>query len=228
MSFTPIVSEITAEDASGVPGLEGVVAYWTGGEYPAREWLREVGTTWGAASLALRQDKKLLGYVLYAPAKYLSRSSRYPLGPLHEDTVLLAHISGDTRTRRHLLVRMLRDLRGRNLMEVEAIASDPGLSRHPSTRFMLENGWQPVRRGYYRALPYTLVHRDLGSAVEVREVARELMGKVRLPVLRRKPVPAFSKSRRTAAQVSSGRTAVFTVDRLPEAAARTSTIRCGY
>ena len=227
MSFMPTVSEITAEDAGRVPGLEGIVAYWTGGEYPAREWFEETGSVWGVTSLALRRDEEVLGYVLYAPAKYLSRSARYPLGPLHEDTVLLAYVSGDTRTRRHLLVRMLRDLRSRDLMEVQAIASDPGISRHPSTRFMLESGWQPVRRGYYRALPYTLVHRDLGSAIEVREVARGLMGRVRLPVLR-KPVPAFSRSRRKTGQLSSGRTAVFTADRPPEAVARTSTIRCGY
>lgn len=232
MSFTPTVSQITAEDADRVPGFRGVLSYWTGEGRASDRWFEEVEAAWGAPGLVLRRGGEPLGYVLYAPVRYLPRSARYPLGPLGSDTVLLAYVGGGTRTRRHLVVRMLRDLRARNLTEVGAIASDAGLPRHPSTRFMLESGWQPVRRCYYRALPYTLFHRDMGSTVEVREVAREIMGRVRLPVLRR-PVPAFNRSRRTTStarggQPSSGRTAVFTADRSPEAAARTSTIRCGY
>jgi hypothetical protein len=121
---------------------------------------------------------------VYGPPGYLSRAGRYPVGPLGEDTALLAHLRGDTRTRRHLLVRVMRDLRLSGVSGVEAIASDLGLPRHVSTRFLSESGWKPVRRGWHAGLPYTLMRAHFGSTVEVGERTREFVGKVKLPVLK--------------------------------------------
>lgn len=187
-SFVPMIAEISAEDASEVPGLEAVISYWTGDEYSAEDWFRELNGIWGTAGFVVRRGGEVQGFVVYGPPERLGRAARYPLGPLDEDAVLLAYAGGDVRTRRRLLVRMLRDLKQRGVGRVEAIASDRGVSNHVPTSFLLESGWQPLRRAPYRMSYYTLAHLDLKSAVEVGELARALVGRVKLPGLK-SPVP---------------------------------------
>ena len=187
-SFVPMIAEISAEDASEVPGLEAVISYWTGDEYSAEDWFRELNGIWGTAGFAVRRGGEVQGFVVYGPPERLGCAARYPLGPLDEDAVLLAYAGGDVRTRRRLLVRMLRDLKQRGVGKVEAIASDRGVSNHVPTPFLLESGWQPLRRAPYRMSYYTLAHLDLKSAVEVGELARALVGRVKLPGLK-SPVP---------------------------------------
>ena len=187
-SFVPMIGEISAGDAGDVPGLEAVISYWTGDEYSAKEWFRELNSCWGTAGFVVRRGEEVQGFVVYAPPERLSRAARYPLGPIDDEAVLLAYVGGDTRTRRRLLVRMLRDLRQRGVGRVEAIASDRGLSNHVPTSFLLESGWQPVRRATYRMSYYTLAHIDLKSAVEVGQLARALVGRVKLPGIKA-PVP---------------------------------------
>ncbi|HSK86007.1 MAG TPA: hypothetical protein VK902_21760 [Rubrobacter sp.] len=187
-SFVPMVGEISAEDASEVPGLGAVISYWTGDRYSAEEWFRELNDLWGTAGFAVRRGGEVQGFVVYGPPERLTQAARYPLGPLDDEAVLLAYAGGDVRTRRRLLVRMLRDLRQRGVGRVEAIASDRGVSNHVPTSFLLESGWQPMRRAPYRMSYYTLAHIDLKSAVEVGELARALVGRVKLPGLK-SPVP---------------------------------------
>ena len=187
-SFVPMIAEISAEDASEVPGLEIVISYWTGDGYSAEDWFRELNGLWGTAGFAVRRGAEVQGFVVYGPPERLARAARYPLGPIDEDAVLLAYAGGDVRTRRRLLVRMLRDLKQRGVGRVEAIASDRGVSNHVPTSFLLESGWRPVRRAPYRMSYYTLAHIDLKSAVEVGELARALVGRVKLPGLK-SPVP---------------------------------------
>lgn len=187
MSFVPTVRDISPEDAGAVPGLEATISHWIEGERSCEEWLGEVGDCWGTAGLAMRRGEDVLGFLVYAPQEFLPHAGRFPVGPVDEDAVLLAYVGGDQRTRRHLLVRMLRDARSRGVAKVEAVASDVGLPRHVPTRFLLESGWRPVRTGLYRGLPYTLARTDLGSSVEVGELARGLIGRVRLPHLKTQP-----------------------------------------
>ena len=187
-SFVPMISEIKGEDAGEVPGLEAVISYWTAGGYSAEEWFRELGDLWGTAGFAVRRGGEVQGFVVYGPPERLVRAARYPLGPIDEEAVLLAYAGGDVRTRRRLLVRMLRDLKQRGFGRVEAIASDRGTPNHVPTSFLLESGWRPVRRAPYRMSYYTLAHIDLKSAVEVGELARALVGRVKLPGLK-SPVP---------------------------------------
>ena len=187
-SFVPMVGEISAEDASEVPGLGAVISYWTGDRYSAEEWFRELNDLWGTAGFAVRRGGEVQGFVVYGPPERLARAARYPLGPIDDEAVLLAYAGGDVRTRRRLLVRMLRDLRQRGVGRVEAIASDSGAPNHVHTAFLLESGWRPVRRAPYRMGYYTLAHIDLKSAVEVGELARALVGRVKLPGLK-SPVP---------------------------------------
>lgn len=187
--FVPLVSAISPQEAGAVTGLEATISHWTEGMRSAEEWFRDLEESWGTAGFVVRRGGDVSGFVVYAPHEYLSRAGRYPVGPLDEDAVLLADVAGDTRTRRRLLVRMLRDLRHRGVGRVEAITSDRGLPHHVPTAFLLESGWRPVRRAPYKRSYYTLTRTDLGSAVEAKELARALIGKVRLPGLK-SPVPA--------------------------------------
>ncbi len=189
-SFVPMVGSISPEDAGEIPGLEAVVSYWTGGAHSAEEWFREIEDCWGTAGFVVRRSGEVQGFVLYGPPERLARAARYPVGPLDEEAVLLAYVGGDARTRRRLLVRMLRDVRGRGVGRVEAISSDRGAPHHVSTSFLLESGWRPVRRAFYGRGYYTLARIDLKSVVEVGELARALVGRVKLPGLKtRVPMP---------------------------------------
>jgi hypothetical protein len=91
----------------------------------------------------------------------------------------------------------MRNLKLRGFGGVEAITSDLGLPWHVPTQFLLGSGWKPVRRGLLAGCPYTLMRADFGSTVEVGELARELVGRVKLPVLKA-PAPGTPAS----AQVS--------------------------
>src|SRR5918994_7535085 len=145
-SFVSTVGEISAEEVVGVPDLDAVISYWTDNGYTAEEWFHELNDDWGPAGFAVRRGGEVQGFVVYAPPQRLAGADRYPLGPIDEDAVLLAYVGGDARTRRRLLVRMLRDLRHRGVGSVQAIASDRGVSNHVPTPFLLQSGWRPVRR----------------------------------------------------------------------------------
>lgn len=209
--FIPAIAEIAAEDADRIQGLGAVVSYWTEGAYEeAGEWFAEVLGSWGSAGFVMRRGEEVLGFAVYGPQGYLPRAGRYPVG---EDAALLAYLKGDARTRRHLLVRVMRDLRLRGFGGVEAVASDSGSPRHVPTRFLLESGWKPVRRGLLSAgCPYTLMRADFGSTIEVGELARELVGRVKLPILKA-PAPQGAPALTRASRRGQGaRTAVLTVE----------------
>ena len=197
LPFRPTVSEISSEEAANIRGLETVISYWTEDNFTAGEWFREVLSFWGSAGLAMRRGEEVLGFAVYGPHQCLPRAGRYPLRPLGEDAALLAYLKGDVRTRRYLLVRVMRNLKLRGFGGVEAITSDLGLPWHVPTQFLLGSGWKPVRRGLLAGCPYTLMRADFGSTVEVGELARELVGRVKLPVLKA-PAPGTPAS----AQVS--------------------------
>jgi hypothetical protein len=188
-SFVPTIAAISPGEAGKVPELDAVISHWTEGRRTPEEWFRELGDRWGTAGFFVHRGDDVLGFVVYAPAEHLPHAGTYPVGPVDENGVLLAYVGGDARTCRRLLVRMLRDLRHREFGRVEAIASDRGTRHHVPTRFLLESGWKPVRRGWYGGNPYTLARTDLGSAVEVGELARGLLGRVKLPGLK-SPAPA--------------------------------------
>jgi len=197
-SFVPTIGEISAEEAAEVPDLEAVVSYWTENRHSAEGWFHELNDRWGTAGFAVRRGGEVQGFVIYAPPEHLASAARYPLA-VDEEAVLLAYAGGDTRTRRRLLVRMLRDLRQRGVGRVQAIASDRGVSNHVPTSFLLQSGWQPLHRAPYRSSYYTLAHIDLKSAVEVGELARSLVGRVKLPGIQ-SPVPGTLAREQSALQ----------------------------
>ena len=200
-SFVPMVGEISAGDAGDIPGLGAVVSHWTENGYSAEEWFRALNDGWGTGGFAVRRGREVQGFVVYAPPENLASAARYPLGPIDE-----AYVGGDTRTRRRLLVRMLRDLRQRGVGSVQAIASDQGVSNHVPTSLLLESGWRQLCRAPYRMSYYTLAHIDLKSAVEVGELARAIVGRVKLPGIQA-PVPGTQISTSAIQPVSiSGKT----------------------
>jgi hypothetical protein len=184
-SFVPVIGAISPDDVGGVPGLSGAVSFWTRGR-PAAEWLGEMEESWGTAGFVLRRGDEVQGFVVYGPPERFPQAGRYPVGPFAADAAMLAYVSGDDRTRRRLLVRMLRDLRLRGVGTVEAVASDVERAYHVPTAFMLARGWRPVRHAVRGLDRYTLVRTELGNAVEVGDLARSLVGKVRLPSLKGK------------------------------------------
>jgi len=192
LPFVSTTSEIAASEAEGIPGLGAVVEHWTEGAYGAAEWFEEVGAIWGSAGLVARRGEDTLGFAVYGPPELLPGLRRYRVGVLGEDAALLAYVGGDRRTRRHLLTRVLREMRLRGSGGVEAVGDDLGLRSGvvTPTAALLESGWKPVRGGFAfpSGLPCTLLRAELGSAVEVGEFARGLVDLVRLPVLK-SPVP---------------------------------------
>lgn len=206
-SFVPSVSEITPEDVGRVAGLDAVMLHWTDGGF-AEERVREIREDFGSAGLFAERGGNVLGFLVYGPKSHFPKAGEYPVGPLDEDAILLAYVEGDTRTCRRLLVGMLRDLRRRGAGKVEAIASDVGASRHVPTRLLMESGWRPVRSGLFRGKPYTLARTDLANAVEVGELAKGLIGRVKLPGLGARRAPgalpgAFTSAGNSAVEVSA-------------------------
>lgn len=200
----PTVSEISVAEARNIPGLEAVVSYWTEGAFSAEEWYEEVSGSWGTAGLVMRRGEEVMGFAVYGPHGYLPHAYRYPVGSLGADGAFLAYLEGDPRSRRHLLVRMARDLKLRGYGGVEAIGSDLGRSRYVPTRLLLENGWEPVCRGFKLGLPYTLARADFGNTVEIGERARDFMGRVKLPGLSGAPSPvAFSPNGHARARMAA-------------------------
>ncbi len=182
-SFVPRVSRLLPQEVEDVPGLEAVISYWSRGSWPAEEWLRRAVDGWGSAGLVSRRGDKVLGFCVFGPQGFFPRADSIPVS-LSDDAVLLAYVAGDRRTKKHLLVRMLKELRDRGTSAVEAVAGDFHLRGHVSTRCLLEAGWQPLDRVYYRGRACTLMRAELGAAIEIGELARRIIGRVRLPSLK--------------------------------------------
>ncbi|MGI8649655.1 MAG: hypothetical protein ACR2KW_04640 [Rubrobacter sp.] len=186
-SFVPNLQEIMPEDVSRLPGFEEAIRYWTGREVSAREWVGEVRREWGSCGFCLCRGDEVLGFLVYAPRGYLPQFAWYPFEGGRERDVVLACVTGDVRTEKRLIVRMIRDCRLRGVSSVRAIASDGGRMYHASTCDLLRMGWEPVERSLYLGRFYTLFNLELCNTVEAGEFARILIGQVgqvRLPQLR--------------------------------------------
>lgn len=186
--FKTSVVELTPGLAGDVPGLEEALSYWSEGERSAEECVEELLGEWGRAGFVMRNGGRISGCIVYAPASYLPLALRYPLSSLRREDVLMAHLSGDRRSKKHLLVRALRDLRLRGIGSLGAIASDLGLFHHPSSVFLFGNGFRPVEYVFYRGFPYTLARAELANTVGIDGLARGLISRVRIPPLK-SPAP---------------------------------------
>lgn len=220
MAFVSTVTEIEPRNVYDSSKLAAAVSYWSEGALAPEEWLRWMEDSWGPAGLTMRRGEEMLGFAVYGPIECFPRADRFSAEQHRENTILLAYLDGDRRAKKHLIVRMLKELRYRGGSSVEALASDFGCSHHVPTRFLLENGWQPMRRVRYAGRSYTVMRADLGSVVEVGELARGIIGRVKLPKLKNTPpVPGEAcvqagSSFQVELPSESGSTAVFT-DEIP-------------
>ncbi len=218
ISFVSTVEDLHLQEVNELPELAETIAYWNESMCPPEEWLRQVESSWGSAGLVMRRGEEVLGFVVFGPAEFLPRANRLAGKLSGESPVLMACVTGDQRVKKHLLVRMLKEMRRRGVASVEAVASDFGVSQHASTSFLLESGWRPVRRAGSLGCCFTLMRTDLGNAVEVGELARDIIGRVKLPKLKHlPPVPGgacvqVELEAHGGASPESGRTAVLTVE----------------
>lgn len=190
--FVPAVREISASEANRIPEFEAAISYWAG--CSSGEWMERITEGWGNAAFVMYRGDELLGFAVYGPQEYLPNVRRFPVGDPDDEAVFLAYVGGDHRVRRHLLVRVLKDLKSRKFGEIKAVASDLGVRWHVPTKFLLESGWQPVRQVWKGGTSYTLVRTNLGNAIEVGELARGLIGRVKLPRLRSPAPGAYVRS----------------------------------
>lgn len=211
-SFVPAVDKISPREVDEIPKLAAVISYWSEDVCPPKEWMLQVEDLWGPAGLAMRRGDEVLGTTLFGPPDFFPRAERFFRRSSAENNVFLAYVGGDRRSRKHLLVQMLKELRQRGVEGVEAIAGGSGAFPHISERFLLDNGWRPVHRVRYLGRTYTLMRTDLGSVVEVGELARDIIGRVKLPGLKNTPPVPGGACIQVEPPSGNGNTAVLTVD----------------
>ena len=143
-SFVATVGEILPEEASQIPELAGAISYWSEGVCRPEDWLRQVKSSWGPAGYAMRRGGEMLGFVIFGPVEFLPRGGSLSNGLSDENSVLMACVTGERRVKKHLLVRMLKELRQRGATHVQAVASDFGASHHtPRPAFCYRTAGSP-------------------------------------------------------------------------------------
>lgn len=182
-SLVPKVSKILPEDVESLPELQETIAYWNHGSRPMEDWLSGILEEYGHAGLVSRRGEKVLGFCVFGPRKFFPRAELMSL-KFSYAAVFLAGITGDRRTKKHLLVRTFKEIRDLGTNTIEAAASDIPKRGSVSTGFLVENGWRPVDHTYHRGRTYTLMRAELGSTVEIGELARDIIGRVKLPRLK--------------------------------------------
>lgn len=145
-----------------------------------RAWVREVLGDWGGCGQVALADGRPVGLVLYAPVDLLPGADPSVGAPVSEDAVLLTHlwVAGghrDAGLGRMLVQGMCRDLVGRDVVAVEALA---GRGHGPTARscrvpadYLRRVGFRPSRPHPTHPLlrldlRTTLPWRDVGAAVE--------------------------------------------------------------
>ncbi|MGF1473655.1 MAG: hypothetical protein ACFB50_18180 [Rubrobacteraceae bacterium] len=210
--YVTTIDKLSPQEIEEIPEPAAVISYWTGEACPPEEWALQVEDLWGPAGLVMRRGKRVLGTAIFGPPAFFPRAERLFTRSFTENLVFLAYVGGDQRNRKHLLVRALKELRQREVAAVEAIAGSPGVSLHIPEHFLLENGWRPVRKVWLSGRAYTLMRTDLSNALEVGGLARDIIGRVKLPKLGSDaPVPGGACVQ-VEPSSGEGSTAVLTVE----------------
>lgn len=118
-----------------------------------RAWYHTVREEWGDPGRIVYQDRAALGFVKYAPVRFMPRSRVLGPGPASDDAVLLAclHIRPEARDiglGTLLLQAALSDLRSRGERIVEAYGSvPPSTAESPfvTANFLLRHGFTVVK-----------------------------------------------------------------------------------
>jgi GNAT superfamily N-acetyltransferase len=122
-------------------------------EEAQRAWYSRVREEWGDPGRIVYQDRTPLGFVKYAPARYVPRTRVLGPGPASDDAVLMAclHIRPEARDiglGTVLLQAALSDLTSRGERVVEAYGSvAPATQESPfiTANFLLRHGFRVVK-----------------------------------------------------------------------------------
>jgi GNAT superfamily N-acetyltransferase len=159
-----------------------------------REWVAEVLSEWGDCGRVAYADASAIGFVQYAPPRFLPRARTMEAGAPSDDAVLLACMHVDDEARhvglgKVLLAAAFRDLATRGEKALEAYAASGPFERSTSplvtVEFLLKQGFVVVRP--HPRYPLRLEMRTLAAWTENVEAVLESL---QLPLLKRERVPA--------------------------------------
>jgi GNAT superfamily N-acetyltransferase len=160
-----------------------------------REWVAGVLSEWGDCGRVAYADSTAIGFVQYAPPRFLPRSRTMAAGPPSDDAVLLACMHVDDAARhaglgKVLLLAALRDLAARGEKALEAYAATGPFERSTSplltVEFLLRQGFVVVRP-HPKCPLMRLEMRTLAAWTDNIEAVLEGL---QIPLLKRERVPA--------------------------------------
>lgn len=156
-------------------------------EQTAREWLRTVAAEWGECGRVAVEDGEFLGFIKYAPPRYMPQARHLPAGPPIEDAALITCMHIAPAARRHglggvLLRAALRDLAGRGERSVQAYAlasrADYDTAPMVGVDFLLRHGFTVARP--HPEVP--LLRLDLKSLAMWSENLEAVLDSLRIPM----------------------------------------------
>lgn len=168
----------------------------------ANEWVRRVADEWGECGKVVVSDEgEYLGFIKYAPSRYVAQARYLPPGAPFEDTPLITCLHIEPEARQHglgsvLMREALRDLASRSEKTVQAYGLahriDLDIAPMVGVEFLLRSGFTVNRP--HPEVP--LLRLDLKSLVSWAENVEAVLQSLRLPVRlpRRAPVPLASRS----------------------------------
>ena len=158
-------------------------------------WISAVRSEWGECGAIVYENGDPLGFVKYAPARFLPRASHMPSGAPDADAVLIAclHVIADVRDvglGKVLLQAALRDLVSRKEKVVEAYAAAETIDRERSplmsVGFLMSQGFKVMRPHPL----YPLMRLELRSLVSWTDNIEAVLDAIQLPRHLGERVPA--------------------------------------
>lgn len=159
-----------------------------------RDWYLQVTGEWGDCGRVALQDDEVLGFIKYAPSRYVPQAATFPSRPYDGDVPLITclHIRDDARQHglgRLLVQSALKDLKSRGERTVQsfACARPEDLTRMPmiGMKYLSENGFTVARSD--PAFP--LMQLDLRSLASVAENLESVLESLRIPLRAPSRVP---------------------------------------
>lgn len=163
----------------------------------ARRWHLAISSEWGECGRVALEGDEVLGFIKYAPARFLPQSRNLPGAWLKDDDVLLAcmHIRGEARNLglgTLLLRAALKDIvsRGERAVYAYATTGTSFLERQPmaGANFLLHNGFTIVHPHPH----YPLLRLELKSLAILTENFESVLSSLRIPLRQRLRMPSPS------------------------------------
>jgi GNAT superfamily N-acetyltransferase len=160
-----------------------------------KAWVAEVLSEWGDCGRVAYAGDTAIGFVQYAPPRFLPRSTTMEAGSPSDDAVLLACMHVDDEARhvglgKVLLMAAFRDLATRGEKALEAYAASGPFERSTSplmtVEFLLKQGFVVVRP-HPR---YPLMRLEMRTLAAWTENVEAVLESLQLPLLKRERVPA--------------------------------------